>query len=114
MGWIRRSASWRKWCSEAGGFQSSSRVGMKLPAGAAFLIGNCLAVSNKAVTAARAIQSQVMECRLTPRPHMALGSSREEALGYSTLIQVQKLVGSLEEAGHAAEHLLPERTCKRT
>ncbi len=82
---------------------------VKLPAGAAFLIGNCLAVSNKAVTAHERYNLRVMECRLASIVlAMALGSSREEALGYSTLIQVQKLAGSLEEAeGAAAEHLHP-------
>ena len=80
---------------------------VKLPDGAAFLIGNCLAVSNKAVTAHERYNLRVMECRLASIVlAMKLGKSREEALEYSTLSQVQKLIGTLEEAERAAaEHL---------
>ena len=80
---------------------------VKLPKGSAFLIGNCLAVSNKAVTAHERYNLRVMECRLASIVlAMELGVAQAEALEYSTLLQVQKLIGSLEESEKAADKLL--------
>jgi N-acetylgalactosamine kinase len=76
--------------------------------GSAFLIGNCLAVSNKAETAHGRYNLRVMECRLASIVlAMKLGVSQAEALAeYETLSHVQKLVGSLVESEKAAaEHL---------
>ena len=83
---------------------------VKLPEGAAFLIGNCLAVSQKAVTAHDRYNLRVVECRLASIVlAMELGVSQAEALGYSTLSEVQKLIGSLEEAEKAVtKHLHAE------
>tara|TARA_B110000977_G_scaffold195880_1_gene275166 strand:- start:2787 stop:3626 length:840 start_codon:yes stop_codon:yes gene_type:complete len=80
---------------------------VKLPEGAAFLIGNCLAVSQKAVTAHDRYNLRVVECRLASIVlAMELGVSNTEALEYSTLSQVQKLIGTLEESESTAmKHL---------
>jgi N-acetylgalactosamine kinase len=75
--------------------------------GSAFLIGNCLAVSNKAETAHEQYNLRVVECQLASIVlAMKLGVSQAEALEYETLSQVQKLVGSLGDSEKAvAEHL---------
>ena len=75
--------------------------------GSAFLIGNCLAVSNKAETAHEHYNLRVVECRLASiLLAMKLGVSQAEALEYETLSHVQKLVGSVEDSEKAAaEHL---------
>jgi N-acetylgalactosamine kinase len=80
---------------------------VKLPDGAAFLIGNCLAVSQKAVTAHDRYNLRVVECRLASIVlAMELGVSNTEALEYSTLSQVQKLIGTLEESEKMARRHL--------
>lgn len=76
---------------------------VKLPTGSAFLIGNCLAVSNKAETAHERYNLRVVECRLASVVlAMKLGVSKADALNYNTLSDVQKLIGSLEESEKAA------------
>jgi N-acetylgalactosamine kinase len=80
---------------------------VQLPEGSVFLIGNCLAVSNKAVTAHERYNLRVMECRLASIVlAMELGASQADALGYSTLMQTQKLIGSLQESEKAASEKL--------
>jgi len=80
---------------------------VKLPKGSAFLIGNCLAVSNKAETAHECYNLRVMECRLASIVlAMELGVAQAEALEFSTLLQVQRLTGNLEESEKAADKLL--------
>ena len=90
-------------------FRFSNQHHRLSPQGSAFLIGNCLAVSNKAETAHERYNLRVVECRLASiLLAMKLGVAQAEALEYETLSQVQKLVGSLEDAEKAAAAHLHE------
>ena len=66
-------------------------------------------MSNKAETAHERYNLRVVECRLASIVlAMELGKSQAEALEYSTLSQVQQLVGSLDESEKAAGEKLHE------
>lgn len=90
-----------------------------LPAGAAFVIANSLAVSKKAETADARYNLRVVECRLAAAAlGVALGLEPSDAVKRTTLKQVEPLAaerfggpkGSVADAGvAAAEELLPKK-----
>lgn len=75
-----------------------------LPENCAFVIGNCLAVSNKAETAHERYNLRVVECRLAAMVlGRKLGMSDEEVVETQTLQDIEKRVGNMSSAKAAAE-----------
>ena len=63
------------------------------------------------MTAHERYNLRVMECRLASIVlAMELGVAQAEALEYSTLLQVQKLIGSLEESEKGCGQAPPRRS----
>jgi len=80
---------------------------VQLPEDAAFIIGNCLAVSNKAEGAHERYNLRVVECRLAAIIlGIKLGMSTEEAAKIETLKEIEQHVGSMSVAKARAEELL--------
>ena len=80
-----------------------------LPENAAFIIGNCLAVSKKAETAHERYNLRVVECRLAAMVlGRKLGMSEEEVLEVQTLQDIEKHIGTMSAAKAAAEEYLHE------
>lgn len=78
-----------------------------LPENCAFVIGNCLAVSNKAETAHERYNLRVVECRLAAMVlGRKLGMSDEEVVETQTLQDIEKRVGNMSSAKAAAEEYL--------
>jgi len=90
-------------------FNPISTNDVHLPEEAAFVIGNCLAVSNKAETAHERYNLRVVECRLAAIIlGLKLGMNAEEATKIETLKEIEDFVGSMSAAKAAAEEHLHE------
>lgn len=82
---------------------------VRLPAGAAFIIGNSMATSLKAVSAHERYNLRVVECRLAAVAlALALGEPAAKAAKKRTLGEVEAALGGLDAAAGKAEELLHE------
>jgi N-acetylgalactosamine kinase len=88
-------------------FNPISTNDVVLPDDAAFIIGNCLAVSNKAEGAHERYNLRVVECRLAAMVlGVKLGMTEEEAATVETLKEIENYLGSMSAAkAILAEHL---------
>ena len=90
-------------------FNPISTNDVALPEDAAFIIGNCLAVSNKAESAHMRYNLRVVECRLAAIVlGLKLGMSAEQAGALETLKEIETFLGSMSAAKAAAEQHLHE------
>lgn len=90
-------------------FNPISTNDVVLPEDAAFVIGNCLAVSNKAEGAHERYNLRVVECRLAAIVlALKLGMTPEDAGAVETLKEIETHLGSMSSAKAAAEEYLHE------